>query len=158
MFKQSPAVTLRPASLEDCRSLWEWRNDPETREASFNTEVIFFEDHRSWFEKRFSSPDLKILIVRNPEGKEVGYVRFQLEGEKAEVSVALDPDERGKGYGPAAVRAACDHLLTEGTAKQVTALIKQSNPPSKTAFERAGFRFSEDKEVGPEKVWEMIYP
>lgn len=158
MIEQPPAITLRPAGLEDCRSIWEWRNDPDTREASFNTETIFFEDHRAWFEKRIGSPALQMLIVISPEGKEVGYVRFQLEGSEAEVSVALDPEERGKGYGPAAVRAASDRLLAEGKASKVTALIKHSNPPSKAAFERAGFRLAGDRTVGTEPSWEMIYP
>lgn len=138
--------------------IWEWRNDPETREASFNTETIVFEDHRAWFEKRIGAPDLQMLIVLSPEGKEAGYVRFQLAGAEAEVSIALDPQERGKGYGPAAVRAASDRLLAQGKAKKVTALIKHSNPPSKLAFERAGFRLAGDRLVGTENVWEMVYP
>ena len=157
MVKQPPAVTLRPARLEDCRSLWEWRNDPETREASFHTEAIFFDHHRAWFESRIGSPDLRILVVLSPEGREVGYVRFQLNGPDAEVSVALDPEERGKGYGPAAVRAASDQLLAESAVKRVVALIKQSNPASRQAFERAGFLFSGDRAVGAEKTWEMVY-
>lgn len=151
------SITLRPARLEDCRSLWEWRNDPETRGASFHTETIFFEDHRTWFESRMGSPDPRILIVLTPEGKEIGYVRFQLNDSDAEVSVALDPEERGKGYGPAAVRAASDQLLAQGGVKRVVALIKQSNSPSRAAFERAGFKVSGDRKVGTEKVWEMVY-
>ncbi len=157
MVKQAPAVTLRPARLEDCRSLWEWRNDPDTREASFHTETIFFEDHRTWFESRIGSPDLRILIVLSPEGKEIGYVRFQLGGSDAEVSVALDPEERGKGYGPAAVRAASEQILSQGKVKRVLALIKYSNPGSRAAFERAGFQLSGNRTVGADAVWEMLF-
>jgi len=158
VVKQLPVVTLRAARLEDCRSLWEWRNDPETREASFHTETIFFDDHRTWFESRIGSSDLQILIVLSPEGKEIGYVRFQLTGSDAEVSVALDPEERGKGYGSAAVRAASDELLAKGGVKRVIALIKHSNPSSRQAFERAGFRLAGARPVGAEKVWEMVTP
>lgn len=158
MVKQPRVVTLRPARLEDCRSLWEWRNNPETREASFHTQEIPFEDHRAWFESRIGSPDLKILIVLNPEGTEIGYVRFQFTGPDAEVSVALDAAQRGKGYGPAAVRAASDQLLAQGGGvKRVVALIKHSNPASKTVFDRAGFKVSGDRWVKTEKVWEMVY-
>jgi len=158
VVKQPPAITLRPARLEDCRSLWEWRNDPETREASFHPETIFFEDHRAWFESRIGSPDLQILIILSPEGKEVGYVRFHLNGSDAEVSVALDPEQRGKGYGPAAIRAASDQLLSKGGVKRVVALIKHSNPDSRRAFERAGFQMAGDRQVGTEATWEMITP
>lgn len=157
MDKRLPAVTFRPARPEDCRSLWKWRNDPQTREASFHTEVIFFDEHRAWFQRRIDSPDMKILIALSPEGSEIGYVRFHLDGSQAHVNIALDPKQRGKGYGPAAIRAASDQLLAQGVVKRVVALIKQSNPASRQAFDRAGFRLAEDRWVGGEKVWEMVY-
>lgn len=155
MIKPPPAVTLRPACLEDCRSLWEWRNDPDTREASFHTETIFFDDHRVWFENRIGSPDWRIFIVLNSEGQEIGYVRFQQNGSDAEISIALDPQERGKGYGPAAVRMASEQMLSEGNVTQVIALIKHSNPASRQAFERAGFQLQDSRTIGTEEVWQM---
>ncbi len=155
MSERQVPVTLRPARLEDCRSVWEWRNDPDTREASFNTEAIFFEEHRAWFESRIGSPEVRIFIVLSPEGTEIGYVRFQLRGSDAEVSVALSPEERGKGYGTAALRAAAEQLLSEGKVTQVVALIKISNSGSRQAFERAGFRLQGSRKVGLEEAWQM---
>ena len=156
MAEPMTGVGLRPAQAEDCRAIWEWRNDPDTREASFHTDVIFFEQHREWFEKRFDSPDLRIRIILSPQGKEIGYVRFRIDGEEAEVSVALDSEERGKGYGPAALRAAAEELFSEGRVNRLTALIKHSNPGSRQAFERAGFRLAGNRTVGSDEAWEMI--
>lgn len=150
-------VTLRPACKEDCRLIWECRNDPDTREASFNTETIFFEDHRAWFESRLGSPDIRFFIILNPEGAGIGYVRFQVKEIEAEVSIALDEQERGKGYGSAAVRAASEELLSEGKVRRVVALIKQSNAGSRQAFEQAGFRFQGLRRVGADEALEMVW-
>jgi L-amino acid N-acyltransferase YncA len=76
-------VGLRPAGREDCRLLWELRNDPETREASFKTDPIPFEDHQRWFEAKLDSAEIRIFIVQDPSGRGIGYVRFHLEGETA---------------------------------------------------------------------------
>lgn len=149
------SVTLRWARIEDCRSIWEWRNDPGTRAASFQTESIPFERHREWYESRFGSPETRFLIILHPEGAEIGYVRFQVKETEAEVSVALDAQQRGKGYGSAAVRIASDLLLSEGEITRVVALIKHSNPASRQAFERAGFRLQGSRKVGTDEAWQM---
>ncbi len=57
------AVTLRPAGQEDCRRVWLWRNDEETRRASFDSSPIPFETHEPWFRESLRRPDRKIYVV-----------------------------------------------------------------------------------------------
>ena len=150
-------VVLRPANREDCRLLWELRNDPETRAASFKTDPIPFEDHQRWFEAKLDLKEIRIFIVQDPSGRGVGYVRFNLEGETAEVSVSIEPGARGKGYGTAAVRMAADRLLSENGNRRVIAYIKPANPASVRAFRLAGFAERGLTRVHETEVVRMTY-
>lgn len=154
---KSVAVTLRSVTREDCRNLWEWRNDPTTRTQSFHTEEIPFKEHERWFQKKWNAPDTRIFIILNPQGRQVGYVRFRVKGSDAEVSVSLDAKERGNGYGPAAIRSGVDRLLSEGVARRVVAFVKSGNPVSAAAFERAGFVRTGVRDVSGVEALEMVY-
>ncbi len=151
------SVALRAADREDCRLLWELRNDPETRAASFNTEPIPYEEHRRWFEAKGASPEIRIFIVQDPSGRGIGYVRFHLERETAEVSVSLSPGARGQGYGTAALRMAADRLLSENPGLQVIAYLKPTNPASERAFQRAGFVLQGRSQVHGVEVIRMVF-
>jgi RimJ/RimL family protein N-acetyltransferase len=149
-------VTLRPAGPEDCRLLWLWRNDPTTRAVSFRTASIPWEEHERWFLDRLGAADTRILIVLDARGERVGYVRFQLEGTDARISVGIAPGHRGRGYGSTAIRLGADLLLSSGETRRILALIKGSNPSSQRAFERAGFARGGLRQVDGEKVLEMV--
>lgn len=151
-------VTLRPVTPQDSRSLWEWRNDPLTREASFNSQEIPFEQHQRWFLGRLNDTQTRIFIIVNSQRREVGYVRFNQLGEEAEVSIALDPKERGKGYGPVAIKAGAELVLTIGLARRIIARIKPSNEDSAKAFTRAGFVPVGVKAIREVEALELVYP
>ena len=152
-----PRVGFRPARREDCRRIWEWRNDAVTREASFDTSYIAYEEHERWFASKVDAEDTRIFIVLDAAGGEVGYVRFNIAGGCAEISVSLDGGKRRRGYGPAAIRASSDHLLSEGAARRIVALVKQPNVTSVRAFERAGFVISGLREFGGVQAYELTY-
>lgn len=133
------SVALRPATRQDSHRLWEWWNDPIVRASSFNKHYIPFEVHQVWLSKRLDDPATLILIIVL-EGLEIGYVRFTIKGQEAEISVALERAYRGRGYGSAAIHLACRQLLHELGLRQIRALIKAGNSTSIAAFERAGFK------------------
>jgi len=150
-------VGFRPARREDCRRLWEWRNDPVTREASFDTKHIPYEDHERWFAGKVDAADTRIFIVLDAGGSEVGYVRFTIARERAEISLSIDERKRGQGYGPHAIRAVSDHLLSEGSVRRIVALVKRPNVTSVRAFERAGFVIDGLREIAGGPAYEMTY-
>lgn len=150
-------VTLRPATEADSRRVWEWRNDPTTREASFNTSYICYADHERWFSSKLSASDTRIFIVLDARGREVGYVRFNIVARCAEISVTIDEGQRGRGYGPSAIQQSSDYLLSATPVQRVIALVKRSNAASVAAFERAGFVISDVKEVAGAEAYEMVY-
>jgi RimJ/RimL family protein N-acetyltransferase len=54
---------LRRATEADAELLLEWRNDPDTRSASFEQQPIGIEEHRAWLGRRLADPDCVLLVV-----------------------------------------------------------------------------------------------
>ncbi len=153
----SGRVTLRLASPEDCRRLWKWRNEQAAREASFNTEHISFEEHVRWFTTKLTDPNTCILIATNADGHEVGYVRFDIVGDEAEISLSIDRAERGNGYGIAAIKKGSHYLLATRPVRRIVAHIKPTNTRSMVAFERAEFVLRGYKRIAGVEACEFVY-
>jgi RimJ/RimL family protein N-acetyltransferase len=134
-----PGVELRCAREADARAIWEWRNEPAARAASFSSEAIPYESHEHWFRARLAEPATRFLIAVDPDGAEIGYVRFALSGEEAEIGVGLAPSARGRGYGRRVISGACDELLATSPVRRVLARVKSANEASLHAFRAAGF-------------------
>jgi len=148
-------VAVRPATLEDVRRVWEWRNDPEARGASFTTREIPFEEHRDWFARAVADPRRRMFVIL-AHGRAVGYVRFTLDDDRAEISVGVDALERGRGYGTVAIGIASDLVLT-GPVRRVVAHVKTDNPRSRATFERAGFVLDGTAQIAGVDAWVLVY-
>jgi spore coat polysaccharide biosynthesis protein SpsF (cytidylyltransferase family)/RimJ/RimL family protein N-acetyltransferase len=135
-------VTLRPATVADALALWRWRSDPQTRRASFDEADITLDHHRRWLDESLARPDRRIDIVL-VDGADAGMVRLDLEGDRAVVSINVAPEWRGRGVGPAALRAVARRALDELEPAVLVAKIKRENLASRRAFARAGFRVVE---------------
>lgn len=151
-------IKLRPVTMEDCRLLWEWRNDPDVRVASFNPNPVRWDEHANWFHQKLADPHCFTYIAVSEQGIPVGQVRFDINHEgKAEVNVSMDVKKRGKGYGNAALKLACQRIWRDFNVSKVLAHIKEESKTSISAFTKAGFinrglqDFKEHKAV--EMVW-----
>jgi RimJ/RimL family protein N-acetyltransferase len=131
-------VALRPAEPDDCRRVWLWRNDEETRRASFDSSLIPFETHERWFLESLRSRSMRIYIVVAGD-RPSGVARLDLTGREASVSIHLAPECRGRGVGPAALRALADLAFGELGLDRLLASVKPDNHPSLSAFRKAGF-------------------
>ena len=77
----------------------------------------------------------------------VGQVRFDVEGDRAEIDIAVAPERRGRGYGRAMLVEAIRRLRTErGVRERPTASVLEDNARSLRMFRACGF-----KEVGEER-------
>lgn len=133
-------VKIRKADDNDCLLLWEWANDPQVRQWSFDSQTITLEGHRQWFNGKLSDPNCYLYIVETDDHRPVGQVRFDLQGsETALIDFSVQATERGLGYGPSGLQEACRQLFKEHPVTQVMGLVKKSNSASLRAFERAGF-------------------
>jgi UDP-4-amino-4,6-dideoxy-N-acetyl-beta-L-altrosamine N-acetyltransferase len=71
-------VSLRPINREDCEIIFRWRNAPQVREASFNSEEISYDNHCNWFERQLSGSGRTNLIF-SLENVAAGVVYFEID-------------------------------------------------------------------------------
>ncbi len=136
-------LTLRRALQDDCRTIWEWANDPEVRASAFNSEPIPWETHLQWFDGKLRDPQSLIFVGLSVNGKPFGQVRFDWdEHGAAEVDASVDRGQRNGGLGSALIQRAVEELFTSTSVGSVNAHIKPKNGASILAFEKADFRRS----------------
>lgn len=136
-------LTLRPATMEDARRLFEWRNDPLTRQNSRNTKEGVWEDHVAWLEKSLISPTRKLYIAEE-NGTPVGTVRSDDDTDGyTELSYTTAPEARGQGYGKRMVVQFVEEQLKD---KKLKAEIKKGgNEGSESIAHALGLRPTEER-------------
>jgi UDP-2,4-diacetamido-2,4,6-trideoxy-beta-L-altropyranose hydrolase len=135
----TPELVLRRAGEEHCRLLWEWANDPDVRQVSFVQDSIPWETHVRWFAKRLSDKNT-LLFVGIADGVPVGYLRYDLDGSEAVISVSLDRNMRGKGYGSRLIALGSHRVFESAGVELIHAYIKPGNEGSVRAFVNAGYQ------------------
>ena len=139
-------VRLRTATPDDAGQLLAWRNDPETRRASFSETEVARADHERWLAETLSRGD-RHLYVAVADGRDVGTARLDVCGAEAEVSITVAPEWRGRGLATAMLRALTDEAFDRLALSRLVARVKASNPGSRAVFERVGFRETADGAV-----------
>jgi len=94
----------------------------------------------------------RILLIAEADDTAVGVIRFDIDGSSAEISIYLDPDQRGRGLGPATLEAGCAWIgVAREQVTRLTAVISDKNTASLRAFEKGGFQRAGDawiREIG----------
>jgi len=143
-------VTLRPATPEDCRQVWLWRNDEGTRAASFDTSPISFETHERWFHESLRHRDRHVYIVL-VDAQEAGVVRLDVADARGIVNIHLALEWRGRGVGPRTLAALEDVAFGSLHLTRMEAEVKAGNAASLAAFQKVGFTL-----VGGESVLNLV--
>ncbi len=151
---KSPRLNLRKAKISDAKFLWQLRNDPEVRQNSFSQEIIKWPKHLEWLKKVLKNSQRFLYILQDSKGSAVGQVRFDQQGDSAEISVAIHKKVRSKGYGVPAIQIACESFfLKHKNVKTIIAEVKPENEASLKVFTRAGFKIKQKNN----KVLELFY-
>ncbi len=129
----SGQVELRTATLNDAKTLYDWRNDPLTRKNSLNQQEIPFESHQRWLSDVLLDKDRHLLIALDSSGVAVGTGRADFDGKFYELSWSIAPNKRGQGLGQKLVRALTDQF------QPAQASIRQDNISSIKIAEAIGF-------------------
>ncbi len=148
------AVSLRPAAATDRAHVWHWRNDPETRGASFNSAEIPWDVHERWFNDALHRADRKLFIIVADE-MAAGTARLDIVGREADVSIHLAREWRGRGVGSSALSALAESAFRELEIDRLLASVKPDNHASLAAFAKAGFARVES---GPVVLFEKRRP
>ncbi len=117
-------LTYRRAEARDWKILLDWRNDPVTRQNSFETGEVDEASHRSWFERSMSMDTRRIYILQVDQ-VDAGMVRADEQDGSVTLSWNVAPNMRGKGLGKRMVQ-----LIKEAQHLPVRAEIKAQNVPS----------------------------
>jgi RimJ/RimL family protein N-acetyltransferase len=145
-------LSLRDATEEDVDLLYEWRNEPATRESSFQTAVIDIDSHRQWFARKLSQRDRTRIWILTESGEPAGQVRYDRDSDVAEISFSIDSRFRGRGLGSEILRLSAPRACSELRVKRLRGVVKANNPASIAAFDRAGFQRESESIVNGEQA------
>lgn len=107
-----------------------WRNDLDAQKYSFRNHPLSFEEFK---ENLFGSNACPLWIKQND--RPIGMISFH----GNEMSLFLDPHQRGMGLGAQAISKGLEWAYS-GHKAHVLAYIKKEHRASQKAFERAGFK------------------
>jgi L-amino acid N-acyltransferase YncA len=141
-------IKIRPADLNDCKSLFDWRSDELSRKMFFNGSSPSIEEHEVWFKNSLCNVD-RALYVGELGYKKIGVCRFDfLESEMlAEVSINMNPSMRGCGLGKKFLFESIECYL-EKNKYNLLAKVKPNNLTSLNIFESVGFEsFASDENM-----------
>jgi spore coat polysaccharide biosynthesis predicted glycosyltransferase SpsG/L-amino acid N-acyltransferase YncA len=145
-------IELRPAQASDELDLFELANDPVVRAVSFSPGPIAPDEHHRWFSARLEDPDTFLLLAWDASTP-VGYVRFLIEAQSAEVSIALAEAYRGRGVGAPILMDGLSALRQYRPGIQAAvARVRSENEPSAHLFDSAGFVRQNDACAGTERA------
>jgi UDP-2,4-diacetamido-2,4,6-trideoxy-beta-L-altropyranose hydrolase len=136
------AISLRAAVPGDGAGIFQWRNDERTRRYFRDQRELGLEEHLRWWSTVLADPARDLLIARCGQ-IDVGVVRFDRDGARAEISVYLDPGLAGFGLGVAVIESAIRWALERTTIEHFDAEVLPANTASAAAFARAGFSSSD---------------
>jgi len=134
----SERMKLRPVTIEDADLLLEWRNDPQTRMASHNTEEVKRDEHISWLTRSLDNPSRRLFIAEE-DGVPVGTVRADYSDGVYELSWTVAPNARGRGVGKRMVA-----LLANQITEPIRAEVKVGNEASIRIAEYAGMEYDRE--------------
>jgi RimJ/RimL family protein N-acetyltransferase len=145
-------ISLRRAESSDLMLYFDWANDRDVRQNSFNQELIPLEIHASWFNTKIKSKH-SVMFIALMDGSHIGQIRFdEIEPDIFEIDFSIASDFRGMAIGNKLLSAGCTRLVQERPyCKRIIGTVKGSNNASIRSFINSGFiRSSEVQKNGIE--------
>lgn len=134
-----PALRVRRVTAADGPTLYAWRNHEDIRRQSRDSRPIEIAGHLSWLDRIVNDGRVDLLICEDAAGP-LGVLRYDHEGDVAEVSIYLVPDRVGEGMGGLVLEACETWLLVARPGPRVLhAEVLADNPASRRIFEGAGY-------------------
>lgn len=132
-------VQIREACLSDADALFAWRNHADIRAVSRHPAPIERAPHEHWLATVLADAS-RHLLIGECDGVAVGVVRFDIDGDEAEVSIYRVPGAVSPATGGDLLAAAEQWLLTHSaTVCKIRADVVSGNEPSRCMFISAGY-------------------
>lgn len=151
------ALTMRDATINDARMLFDWANDHLVRSSSLSPEPIPWKNHLEWMERRLADDRCRIYIGMDGN-RAIGQIRFDVRDDgDAEIDVHLSPEERGKGYGTRLIMEGVKRFFGATSSGSVHSLVKTGNAASRNAFVKAGFEYLGKEAARGTEVYHFVF-
>lgn len=149
VLQQNPCnlkLNFRLINETDIDLLFRWCNDPVVRNQSFNSSIISYEDHITWFNNKITSKS-SMLYIFNVDEVPAGLVRFDRLVDETVIGVLIDTNFRGLGLASKMLSISVEEYISKYKVS-ISAYIKNTNHASIKAFKKAGFIFSKEEIIG----------
>lgn len=145
-------IILRKATKKDSRDIWTWRNHPGVRKNCFNKRSVPWKEHQNWFYSKIRNANARVYVASKKKSK-IGVIRFEAKEDDYNVSINLNPEFFGKGFGSQIIKLGTEKILSGTKNKRpITAKIKKNNIASRKAFSKAGYECL--KKTGKAAIYE----
>ena len=162
MIRPHPNITLRPARMEDCSNILQWRNQKLSIVASTSGKEISWDEHKKWFDHALTDKDnhlIYIIETDNTKNMPIGSVRFERKAPHwCVVSINIVEEFTGQGIGARALQRGFSLCRGEWSDCSVHAFIRKDNRASYSAFKKAGCKKIEGGVDCPYDHIEIIAP
>lgn len=148
-------IRLREITINDIDLVFEWSNERQTRENSFNSEDISYEEHKQWFERKLKDKN-SVYYICEVENTPSAFLRFDINEDKIVIGINLDIKFRGKNLSYLFLSKGCACIAASQNLP-IVAYIKSSNIPSIKSFEKAGFQKSREIKINNIDSFEYIW-
>ena len=132
--------SLRLADSNDCKRIFDMRNDPWIVSLGTSQKAVEWKEHVRWFDRILKNPDCQLWLIEPA----MGTVRVMRNGDFATATIYLLKKFTGKGVGPWALREACNLAFCRWNIKRIKAHIRYENRPSLVTFLKVGFFEAEE--------------
>src|SRR5680860_327650 len=135
-------VRLRPIEREDLAFLRDLANDPVVRKNVVGWDwPLSMADQERWFEGGPNTAETQRLIVESDRGVPLGMTGlWDIDWRNRSALTALklggDPENRGRGYGAAAVQALMEFAFNDVGLHRLYSTILETNLPSLAVYVR----------------------
>ena len=140
-------ITLRSVTEKDCKMVWSWATDPGVRAVSFSSDDIPYDTHIRWFKTKLNDPNCVFFIAEEINQEPVGQVRYDLVDNEATISVIVDDNFKGQGYGSQIIARASERIFKIQHVRTIHAYVMPENHASIKAFKKANFQLIESTTV-----------
>ena len=149
--KATEKLSLREATLEDARMLYEWANDECVRNNAFSKEPIPWEEHLIWYQKKIVDTKCQIYIIQkmDAENKKVpiGQIRIDQREGNGEIDISIAAPYRNEGFGRIAFSLVLEQIKRDmPQIEKLVAKVKKKNLASIKALQMAGFILTKQNE------------
>lgn len=153
LFMLNMKIIPRKAVQTDLDLYFDWTNDVDTRNNSFNTQLVDYQSHINWFINKIIDKKALLLVFENEEKTAIGQVRIEQKPTENIIGISIDRNFRGLGLAVPMLEIACKSFFDEFDKKNIHAYIKKTNLASLKSFQKAGFELINELLIGEEESY-----